>query len=57
MDAQCEQEGAEHTALGDSGVQFGGGGTANPDCLGSVCWEVQYSVTEFATQFHLGILC
>ncbi len=52
MGAQSEQEGAEHTALGGSGVehQSGGGVTSNLDYLGSVCEEVQYPVAECCTQ-------
>ncbi len=49
---QREQEGAEHTALGVSGVQQGSGGrvTSNPNFLGSVCEEIQYPVAECGTQ-------
>ncbi len=44
MGVQREQVGAEHTALGGSGVQHlsGGGVTTSPNRLGSVCEEVQY---------------
>ncbi len=42
MGVQCEQEGAEHTALGGSGVEHQSGRDlmANPNCPWSVCEEV-----------------
>ena len=48
---QRKQQGAEHTALGGSGVdqKSGADETANLKCLGSVCGEVHYPVTESGT--------
>ncbi len=52
MGVGCEQEGVEHMVLVRSGVphRSGGGVAANPNCLGSVCKEVQYPVAECGTQ-------
>ncbi len=49
---QREQEGAEHTALGGTGVhhESGGGVTANLNCLRSVCEEVHDPLAECGTQ-------
>ncbi len=43
---------AEHIALGSTGVEHYSGGavTPNPNCLASVCEEVQYPVAEGGTQ-------
>ena len=51
MDVHCEQEGAEHTALGGScSEESRRGMTANQNCLGSACEEVQYLVSECGIQ-------
>lgn len=49
MGVQCDQKGAEYTALRGSGVehQSGGGVTANLKCLVSACEESQFPVESF----------
>ena len=56
MTVQCEQEGGEHIALGDSCIEqlSRGGVTANLNCLGSVFEVFQYPFAECVTQVQSG---